>query len=207
MPSSDNRKTQPLDGNPPSFAEIFKIDQASGDTTVVDLKPDRPSTPVPIENIPSSDRPQLEGLLSPCAAGRSGELVARALRLASVDKLPSYYSSEDARKVVRYVEANTKELKSALQGADANVRGQILGEVDKLFGSGLETKRSQVLLRWFRDRVTPANLNPSKLVDPEAEARGNILQIFHPVVFNAGMYVLILVLTFLTFAFFFRGTN
>jgi hypothetical protein len=137
-------------------------------------------------------------------AERSGAIAACALQLASIADLPLYYSNEDAHRFANYVESNTEKLKASLPPASSG-RKRVLEDVDQMFGSGLETKRRHVLIRWFRDRSTPADLNPFKLIDPKAEKKGSIFQILHPVVFNVGVFVVVLVGTLVTSALFFRA--
>jgi hypothetical protein len=137
-------------------------------------------------------------------AERSGTIAVKALGLASIDLLPLVYAEEDAQKFALYVENNGAELKAFLPGS-VEGKKQVLADVDRMFGKGLEARRIDILLRWFRDRATPADLNPMKLVEREAEANGSILQLLHPLLFNILFFGVSIIVIFLTFALFFRG--
>jgi hypothetical protein len=146
--------------------------------------------------------------LAPYKAERSGRIAADALGLASIDKLPPVYSAEDGRKLAKHVEIHAKELKLRLARYPDHqkwIPAKAIAEVDKMFRNGLEIRRVDLLLRWFRDRQAPADLNPQQLVDPKLPANGSLFQLMHPVLFNVLLFVVLVIGVLLTFAFFFQG--
>ncbi len=209
MPFSNEHTQNSLSGNPPSFEEIFKLDKAreaqsvGGSSTENGSAPFTVSVPATAQNAGGQ---MADGSLPLVRAAESGVLAAEALRLSSINELPSIYSVEHAREFAKYVEEKPERFKGLLEKwTTKDGRQMVLKDVDRMFGNSLETKRRHILLRWFRDRVTPANLNPAKLIDPMGEKSGSIFQIVHPVVFNLGLFVFLFVVTLLTFAYFFRG--
>lgn len=210
MPSSKEQNKNPLDGKPPSYAEIFRINRAD-DTPIGKEASSEAVAPVlakDAESLPPAHGETLEQVtyLTPYKAERSGRIAAAALGLNSIDELPLVYSVEDGRKLAQYVESHAEELKQWFAGdSGQKARAKILPEVDKMFGNGLETRRVDPLLRLFRDRQTSADLNPHQLVDPKLPANGSLFQLMHPVLFNVLLFVVLVIGVFLTFAFFFQG--
>jgi hypothetical protein len=210
LPSSKDQNKNPLDGKPPSYADIFKINR-SDEAPTSDGVALAVGSPLPAnehQSMPPDDGEILEKAkyLIPYKAERSGRIAAAALGLASIDKLPPVYSQDDGRRFAQYVESHVKELKQWFDGERGQeARAKVLPEVDRMFNKGLEIRRVDLLLRWFRDRQTPADLNPQQIVDPERPAKGSVFQLMHPLLFNALLYVVIVIGVFLTFAFFFKG--
>ncbi len=204
LSSSEEQNPQPLEGKPPSYAEIFRIGRTDDVPIAAGSLAGDPPAIARSDIVSKADGRRRGDYLHFYKAERSGAIAAYALRLASIADLPLYYSDEDAHRFANYVESNTEKLKAFLPLTSSG-RKRVLEDVDQMFGSGLETKRRHVFIRWFRDRATPADLNPCKLIDPKAEKKGSIFQILHPVVFNVGVFVIVLAGTLVTFALFFRA--
>lgn len=210
MPLSSSKEInpQPQEPAPPKYADLFQI--ARLDET--QAPPNSPSLLLPDSvkvGAPSTEIVVPTGAEFLCffKGERSGDLAAAALGVKGPAYLPQIYSESDAQRFARFVELNADELKRLLKKEGAEEQKHALAEVDFLFKGGRETCRRQILLRWFRDPVTPADLNPNQFVDRRAEKRGNIFQLLHPALFNILMSFFLLIVTFLVFANCFRETR
>jgi len=195
---SDN--DHPLDGNPPAYAELFRFTRARIEDPEIkpepgDLKPEKRASPLPSEQ---------NGAQPLVKLAKTSSLIAEALGISDEETPRVKYSKEDAHRFAAYVEKNSDYFKAHLP-EDPDARQAILGDVEKMMLGSIEPRRRDVLLRWFRDPAAPANVNPMKLIDPKEKAEGNLLQLVHPLVFNAILLVVSIPTVVLIFAFMFRG--
>lgn len=201
MPLPYSDPDRPLDGKPPAYGELFRFTRAQVADPSIKSDPEKLETEV--RAIVLQDVPN--GALTLVKLSESSALIAEAVGIA-VEEIPWHkFSKEDACRFAAYVEKNIEYYRSNLP-QDPGARKAILGDVEKMMMmASVEPRRRDMLLRWFRDPAAPANLNPWKLIDAKEKAEGNLLQVLHPVVFNAIFLVVGLVVVVLVFAYWFRG--
>jgi hypothetical protein len=200
MPLPYSEQDQPLDGKPPAYGELFRFTRAQVAEPAIKSDSEKPET----ENRAIDLQDVQNGALPLVKLAGSSALIAEAVGIA-IEEIPWHkFSKEDAGRFAAYVEKNIDYFKAHLP-EDPDARKAILGDVDKMMQESVEPRRRDVLLRWFRDPAAPANLNPMQLVDPKEKAEGNLLQLVHPVVFNAILLVVSIAVVVLVFAYEFRG--
>lgn len=179
MPFSE--QTDPLEGKPPAYAEIFAIaSDAAGRT-------EDSSLPVRSGAESAEPAPPKTELLSFPRLDKGDAILTAALGLRSRAEIPQlFFGEESAKKVASHIEKNSGKYKELLksEARQDHTRKAILADIDHMLRQAPEYRRMILFVRWFRDKAAPADLNPFKLIDPDEPAKGNLLQLVHPVLFN-----------------------
>lgn len=134
---------------------------------------------------------------------KNNALIAGALGIAGAEIPRLFFSDEEAHRFAAYVGKHIKELKAYLPEEPA-ARKNILEEVNKMMRESIESRHRDVLLRWFRDPAAAADLNPGQVINRKSPAKGNVLQLIHPLLFNAILLAVSLATVILIFAYKFK---
>ncbi len=198
MPYSD--QDQALDGKPPEYAELFRFQGAQDEVPENKSAWEQPATENKADTLPDAQ----DGTLPFVRLAGSSAIIAAALGIASEDLPRRHYSSADAFRFAVHIEKNVGIYRPNLP-KDPSARKAITREVEKVMSGTVAPRRRDTLLRWFRDPAAPPTLNPWKLIDPKEKAEGNLLQLLHPIVFNAILLIVSIVTVAVVFAYGFRG--
>jgi hypothetical protein len=197
LPFSNQDKQ--LEAKPPAYAELFQVSPAQDADQVIEAANENPET----QSLAIALRDPLIETLGFLKLTDSNAEIAEAIGIEGQQVPRLLFGEGDAHRFAAHVEKNIEYFKTYLP-EDPGARQKILDDVDNMLRQSLEPRRADVLLRWFRDPAAPADLNPNKLIDPRDEARGNLLQLIHPVLFNAALLAVCIAAVVLVFAYNFK---
>jgi hypothetical protein len=107
---------------------------------------------------------------------------------------PLWWTKHKAQQFVAYINDHSAEFRQRLHQAPEYVRTAVDADIEDMLSQSQEYRRMHLLLRWFRDKAAPADLNPMKLVDPSEPKQGNLLQLFHPLLTDLALVGLLMLL-------------
>ena len=197
--SNQDDQEEELGQKPPAYAELFQASLTQDAEQIINPAP----AELEAKSLAIVLREEQDQTLPFMDLAKNNALIAGALGIAGAEIPRLFFSNEEAHRFAAYVGKHIKDLKAYLPEETA-ARKNILEEVNKMMRESIESRHRDVLLRWFRDPAAAADLNPGQLINRKSPAKGNFLQLIHPLLFNAILLAVSLATVILIFAYKFK---